>query len=149
MEREELMKRLAPCGLFCGNCVAFSGGAIQEHAQGLGEKLGENFHAYAERFAAMNPLFASYGQFRELLDWLAQGSCSGCRGAGCLFTACRVTECVREQSVDFCFQCAEFPCDRHAMPPGLAERWKANNEKMRDMGVEAYYDAFKDKPRYP
>ena len=149
MEYADILHRLAPCGLFCGNCVAFAGGAIQEHAQALAGKLGDNFGVYAERFAAMNPVFEGYSAFRELLDYMAQGSCSGCRGKGCLFKSCKVTECVRDKGVDFCFECKEFPCETHSMPPGLAERWQKNNEKMRDMGVGDYFDAFTNKPRYP
>jgi hypothetical protein len=149
MEREQLLRRLAPCGLNCGACIAFSDGPVRAHAQVLRGLLGPNFAAYAERFAGMNPVFEGYERFEALLDWLASGSCGGCRGEGCLFTACKVGLCVREQGVDFCFQCAEFPCGRHGMPELLAARWKANNERMKSVGVAAYHEAVKDKPRYP
>ncbi|MGE4290790.1 MAG: DUF3795 domain-containing protein [Desulfovibrio sp.] len=149
MNNEELLERMAPCGLHCGTCVAFADGPVRAHALALRELLGPNFAAYAERFAGMNPVFAGYDDFAALLDWLANGGCSGCRGAGCLFTACKVGHCVREQGVDFCFQCSAFPCERHGMPSALAERWKVNNERMRSVGVERYYEVLKTKPRYP
>lgn len=149
MNHEEMLRRLAPCGLNCGACVAFADGPVREHAAALRDLLGPNFKSYAERFAGMNPVFEEYEGFEKLLDWLAQGSCSGCRGAGCLFTACRVGHCVREQGVEFCFECREFPCDRHGLPAPLAERWKVNNERMKSVGVAAYYEILKEKPRYP
>lgn len=149
MTPQDLLDQLAPCGLFCGNCVAFAGSPVQRAAAGLSQGLGPNFASYAERFESMNPVFAEYPAFARVLRFLAQGSCTGCRKEGCLFRACAVPACVRTREVDFCFQCPDFPCKIHGMPGPLAERWRRNNEKMRDMGVEAYFLAFKDKPRYP
>ncbi|WP_419786114.1 C-GCAxxG-C-C family (seleno)protein [Pseudodesulfovibrio sp.] len=141
--------RLAPCGLSCGHCAAYAGGVAQTSAASLAAALGENFGSYAERFAASNPAFGNYAGFRELLDYLASGSCGGCREAGCLFQSCKVSDCVDEHEVDYCYECAEFPCDRHGMPGPLAERWRANNEKMAEVGVEAWYDGCCKRPRYP
>lgn len=149
MKHEELLRVLAPCGLNCGKCLAFRRGDIQRHAAGLRDGLGPNFAQYAERFAGMRPEFGGYGAFKDLLDALAEGSCTGCRQSGCLFAACGVTQCVRERGVDFCYQCVDFPCDRHGMPEQLAECWRVNNERMAASGAEAYYERIKDKPRYP
>jgi len=60
-----------------------------------------------------------------------------------------VHACVKERGVDFCFECDEFPCERTQLPPALYERWKNNNEAMKDLGVEGYYERIKDLPRYP
>lgn len=149
MDREALLRRVAPCGLHCGGCVAFAEGPVREHAEALRGLLGTNFAGYARRFEEMNPVFAHYPAFAELLDWLARGSCEGCRGRGCLFADCRVGICVRERGVDFCFECAEFPCERHGLPEMLAGRWKANNERMKSIGVEAWYELLRNRPRYP
>ncbi|MDD3313640.1 C-GCAxxG-C-C family (seleno)protein [Pseudodesulfovibrio sp.] len=147
---DELVRaRLAPCGLCCGRCVAYAGGPVRRSAAALAEALGENFAPYAERFAPMNPAFGHYAGFRELLDFLASGSCGGCRGQGCLFQSCKVPDCAREHGVDYCFECPEFPCDRHGLPGPLAERWRANNEKMAEIGVEVWYDGCCKRPRYP
>lgn len=146
---EYIKSRLAPCGLSCGKCLAYAGGPIQGLSAHLAEELGDNFGVYAERFEGMNPVFKNYTAFRELLDFFTEGSCSGCREKGCLFKDCKVTGCVKEKGIDYCFQCDEFPCDRHGMPDGLAERWQANNEKMRDIGIDAWFCGCKDNPRYP
>jgi hypothetical protein len=84
-----------------------------------------------------------------MLDFLASGSCTGCRDAGCLFKACAVPGCIKEHGVDYCFQCNEFPCQNHGMPAPLAERWRINNETMRDTGPNAYFFTAQVKPRYP
>ncbi|ADU61160.1 MAG: C-GCAxxG-C-C family protein [Pseudodesulfovibrio sp.] len=148
-EADFVRSRLAPCGLLCSSCLAFDGGPIQQNARALQAALGDNFAAYAERFAAMNPVFGDYPAFRRLLDYLASGSCTGCREAGCLFKSCGVTACVRERSLDYCFQCADFPCDHHGMPGPLAERWQANNEAMRALGPAPWFFTRHPKPRYP
>lgn len=148
--QEDFIKsRLAPCGLSCGKCLAYAGGPIQQLSLALGEELGDNFTAYAERFEGMNPVFKKYPAFREMLDFFGTGSCSGCWEKGCLFKDCKVTVCVREKGVDYCYQCDEFPCDRHGMPAGLAERWLANNKKMEEIGPAEWFYGCKDKPRYP
>ncbi len=147
--REQIKRHIAPCGLNCGKCLAFGGGEIQRLSRELGERLGPNFHAYADRLSAMNPVLEKYGAFRELLDYFASGECSGCRGKGCLFKACKVPACAAEHQVDFCYECGEFPCERHGMSGSLAERWQKNNEIMREKGLEAFYVLSADKPRYP
>lgn len=141
--------RLAPCGLICGTCAAFAHGPIQRAGRELRDRIGPNFAAYAERFAPMNPVFAKYADFAALLDFLAEGSCTGCREQGCLFQACKVADCAGEHSVDYCFQCAAFPCEDHGMPDRLAVVWRKNNERMRECGPAAWYRKLKDKPRYP
>lgn len=147
---DELLQRVGPCGLHCGGCLAFSGGPIHRHAEALAQALGPNFAAYAARFAAMgNPVFENYPAFRELLDYLAQGECTGCRDQGCLFKECKVPACCKEQGVDFCFQCAEFPCHKHGFSERLAELWQKNNEIMRAKGLREYYEIIRKRPRYP
>jgi len=60
-----------------------------------------------------------------------------------------VQECVREQGVDFCFECEEFPCGVHGFPEGLRKRWEGNNRRIKALGLERYYEEVKDEPRYP
>lgn len=148
-DRDAILQAIGPCGLHCGGCLAFAQGPIREHAERLRSLLGENFGAYAERFQHMNPVFANYPAFAALLELLSQGSCHGCREGGCLFKECAVPSCARERGVDFCHQCAVFPCDRHGFPEPLAQRWRKNNEIMREKGLEAFHQLVKDRPRYP
>ncbi len=146
---DDLVSRIAPCGLNCGACLAYRGGPIQSRAEEMLQALGPNFQAYAHRFQGMDPIFADYSTFARFLEYLAQGRCTGCRGEGCLFETCAVPACAKENEVEFCFQCAEFPCDRHGLPDRLAAIWKKNNEIMKTEGVRKFYYSIKNKPRYP
>ena len=50
--------------------------------------------------------------------------------------------------MDFCFQCDEFPCEKANFDEHLRRRWIAMNERMKEAGVETYYEETKDEPRY-
>jgi len=147
VEYEEILDRLAPCGLSCRKCFANTKGDIASLSAQLLERLA-GFEVYAERFSAFLPAFEDYPAFQGLLAHFAQGQCDGCRGGTHLNPNCRVTTCHGEKGVDFCFQCDEFPCDRTSFDPHLERRWRQMNERMREIGVEAYYEEAKDQPRY-
>ncbi len=149
MNREELTRLIAPCGLDCSKCLAFEEGDVRKNASELKKLLGNNFSGYASRFAGMNPVFEGYAEFARLLEYLASGTCGGCRKEGCLFGACRVRDCVREKGVDYCFECSLFPCEEHGLPEGLRQRWETSNLRMEEVGIESYYEEAKDRPRYP
>ena len=56
--------------------------------------------------------------------------------------------CHAEKGVDFCFQCDEFPCEKTHFDADLKRRWVQMNNRMKEVGVEAYYEETKDAPRY-
>jgi hypothetical protein len=147
MEYEDILDDLAPCGLSCRKCFANCEGEIAALSTQLRERLGA-FDIYAERFSAFLPVFTHYQSFKELLAYLAEGECRRCRKGVCLFPNCGVVTCYEEKGVDFCFQCDEFPCDKTNFDPHLERRWIQMNERMREIGVEAYYEETKDLPRY-
>lgn len=150
MHYETLLKILGPCGLNCSKCIAFKSGQIQLHSKALSELLGKNFSTYAETtFKNMEPAFGRYPAFKEILEFMAKGSCDGCRAGGCLYKECKLPHCIRHHGVEFCFQCPEYPCDRHGLPNRLEAIWRRNNNLMEETGVEAYFLEIKDKPRYP
>jgi hypothetical protein len=144
---DELLKVVAPCGLYCGKCLAYPESPISRLSRQLREELG-GFPAITRRFAAMDPVFDGYDQFQQILDKFAQGGCSGCRSGDCLYRGCRVKRCTLDKKLEFCFQCPDFPCSISEFPPSLKERWEAANRKMGEQGVLAYFEAVKDKPRY-
>jgi hypothetical protein len=147
--QREILRLVAPCGLYCGGCLAFVGGPIRSHARNLKNLLGPNFPAYAERLSAMNPALANYPAFAEMLDFLAQGSCGGCREGGCLLGNCGVRACVLERGVEFCGLCPDFPCASPGLPEGLLPLWQRNGELLRAKGPSAFLDLVRAKPRYP
>ena len=147
--RSELLRLVAPCGLYCGGCLAFAGGAIRNHARALRDLLGPNFDAYAKRMEAMNPVLCHYEGFADLLDFLSQGSCKGCREGGCLMGNCGVRTCALEREMDFCGLCPDFPCENPGLPEGLVERWRRNGEILREKGPASFLDLMRVRPRYP
>lgn len=145
----DLKERLAPCGLYCGKCFAFKDGDIHALSVQLRKKLG-HFEPYAERFAVqLSPVFRKYPEFKEFLDYLADAECGGCRKEKCKFYInCKVRQCALEKQVDFCCQCPEFPCRKTGLDENLYQRSVAINQRIREIGAEAYYEEVRDVPRY-
>lgn len=144
----EILGVLAPCGLNCMKCMSHAEGKIKHHSIKLLDLLGPTFDRYAERFRSFMPVFGNYPAFREMLEFLSSGDCSGCRNGMCRYPGCGVMKCYREKGVDFCFQCSEFPCGSSGFDPDLKKRWVEMNVRMKEIGVEAYYAETKDLCRY-
>ena len=147
---QKILEHLGPCGINCQKCFAFNDGSIKKHSEALRNELG-NFEIYAKRFSELlnAPIFSKYPDFKEMLDHFASSNCLGCRTQEChLFTTCNVRNCHKEKSVDFCFQCSEFPCKKTGFDEHLEQRWIKINQRMKEVGVVEYYNEIKDKARY-
>lgn len=150
MNNHELKDKFGPCGLLCEKCFAYSNGLIRYHAEQLKNQLG-NFDVYAQRFSKLlnEPRFENYATFKEFLSFLSLSNCKGCRKQEChLFTDCKVNHCYKDKGVEYCYQCAEFPCQNTGFDENLNLRWLKINERIREIGLENYYNEVKDKPRY-
>jgi hypothetical protein len=147
MKYKDILGILAPCGLNCRKCFAYSQGEIGILSTELQQRLG-SFDRYAERFSAFLPVFEHYPSFAELLAYFTQADCNGCREAGCKWPDCGVHTCYQRKGVDFCFECEEFPCEKTNFDPDLKRRWIDMNSRLNEIGVEAYYEETKDLPRY-
>lgn len=145
-----IKRRLAPCGLHCGKCFAFSDGDISNYSKLLADSLG-NFDVYAERFVELldEPVFQKYPDFKKFLSHLSKGSCNGCREEQCkLYKSCKVRACIEVKKVDFCFQCSEFPCEHTGFDTHLYNRHVKINQRMEEIGIEKYYEEVKNLSRY-
>lgn len=147
MDYNEILDFLAPCGLSCRKCFAYTKGDIACHSQKLRALLG-NFDVYAERFSAFLPAFKDYPSFKKMLAFFADPDCLGCRQGTCKYPNCGVAGCYQKKGVDFCFQCDAFPCKKTNFDPHLEERWIKMNERMKAIGVERYYEETKNLCRY-
>lgn len=150
MDYETIKSRLSPCGLHCGKCFAFQDGDIVSLSKQLKDSLGD-FDIYAKRFVTLldEPAFEKYPEFKVFLNKLSTPKCKGCRKEKCvLFKSCKVRECSEKKQVDFCFQCDEFPCNNTGFDEHLNKRSIEINLKMKEIGIEAYYESIKDKSRY-
>lgn len=84
-----------------------------------------------------------------MLRYFSEAKCNGCREQACaLFKNCNVRDCYRGKGIDFCFQCASFPCEQTGFDEHLQKRFISINEKIRKIGIENYYEEIKDVPRY-
>ena len=148
MTDERILKALAPCGLSCERCYAYQGGPIVQHATALKEAFGR-FDVFAERFVKMGmPEFENWSQFKTLLDYIAAGDCRGCRIEPNCRPNCGVAECQKAGKMDFCYECTEFPCKKTNFDDHLEARWITMNNRMKEIGPEAYYEETKKQPRY-
>lgn len=148
MSMEQALKALAPCGLDCSRCQRYAEGEIKATAQKMISLLG-NAAKLAPVLAGMNPAFAHYEDFMEILRFYSQADCVGCRNGAECFPPCAARICHREKAVDFCFQCDEFPCGRNGYSEDLTRRWKNMNQRMKEIGIEAFYAEQQKTPRYP
>lgn len=142
-----MVKRLAPCGIDCQRCMRFIDGDIAGHARELSRLL-TGFEKMAAMAAAHMPALAGYASFGAVLEFLSKASCTGCREGGMELPFCASRRCAPEKGIEFCFQCAEYPCKRNNYPPHLSAKWRTSNDRMKEIGVEAFYDEQLGTPRY-
>ena len=150
MNPEQIKDALAPCGLNCEKCFAHVDGDIRKYSLELKKALG-NFAPYAKRFVTLldDPVFKNYPAFQKMLDYLASENCRGCRKEQCkLFSDCGVRACHQDRQIDFCHQCDDFPCGKTNFDQGLYERWVAINLKIKEKGLNEFYEKSKTRPRY-
>ncbi len=150
MKTNSLLNKLAPCGLSCEKCFAYKSSDIKKHSIALRECLG-NFDKHAARFSVLldEPVFNLYPYFKTHLNFFANTDCEGCRKNTCkLFKACRVRECAKEKKIDFCYLCPEFPCNNTGFDENLETRWLQINARMKQVGIDIYYEETKDDKRY-
>jgi hypothetical protein len=144
---QQILGRLAPCGIDCQRCVMCADGVVQRTALELSVAL-EGFDKVAARMADHAPGLARYEEFQQVLGLLTEVSCTGCRAGGASLPFCAARTCFREHGVDYCFQCADYPCTHNDYPERFEQRWRATNDRMREVGVEQYYRESLRKPRY-
>lgn len=147
MNYDEVKSRLAPCRLDCSRCAGYQDGEINRLSRELLANLG-NYRRIAPIRARADQEFAHYEHFETILKTFATADCHGCRAANSRCPAiCKAKGCHREKGVDFCFQCAEFPCNSD-MEIVTGGRWRKMNERMDRIGPEAFYEEQVKMPRY-
>ena len=113
-------KRLAAvCGLFCPSCTVYIGAHEDpERLEGIARRVGQP------------------------VDKL---KCNGCRSEKRSYyceNLCTMYKCAAEKGIDFCGQCAEYPCAQlkvfQAEMPHRIELWQAQ-ERIKETGYEKWY----------
>ncbi len=148
MTRDELLEKLAPCGLDCSRCASFNNGEISEQSRALLSSLG-NYKRMAEKMSSFFEPFSQYEAFEKILSFFANAGCDGCRAGGknCL-PGCGIKSCFVKQDADFCGECRQFPCDKSGLKENLYQRWLENGGIIKEKGAEAFYDIQAEKARY-
>jgi hypothetical protein len=147
MTEPTVLQAIAPCGLVCHTCAAAKGGIIHQHSQPLLHYL-EGFDVFADKLSAFDPRLKKYAEFREVLELLGEGHCSGCRDGQAKLPGCGIAPCVQDKGVDFCYECSDFPCAKADFEPLLKDKWLKANERMNEIGPEAYLEETKSKSHY-
>lgn len=148
MDYTSVLKHLAPCGLDCARCADYEHGEIKSLSAKLSQALGNNYARVAQMKSDNKEAFKNYAHFEEILSAFLQASCSGCRGDNVLCPIeCTAKTCARERNIDFCFQCADYPCEVQ-FSGRLRERWIKINNRMKEIGVVDYYFEQLKSPRY-
>jgi len=147
MDYNQVVQRLAACGLDCSRCADYKNGGIRE----LSAKLSGLLNGY-DRLAKIKsekiPAFEGYEEFKKVINMFAEASCGGCRSDNvkCPIT-CHAKTCHKEKKVDFCFQCNEYPCNKQ-FEGKLRERWININNRIKEIGIINYYLEQSKLPRY-
>ena len=158
MDKQTLLHYIAPCSLSCYTCPGLKDGAISECAK----KLCNYFTGYYDFNDANIPeqyraWLVEFETFYKKLDRYTPSKCPGCRNnptsnAGCI-AGCVVPTCVKEHGVDFCADCSEFPCQRArdffaTVNEVIGIDWENGNSRIREIGVERYFNEKKDISHY-
>ncbi|UCC16670.1 MAG: DUF3795 domain-containing protein [Dehalococcoidales bacterium] len=114
----DYLKMTAPCGLDCFNCIYYLANESEEARQQL------------ERDTRLNGIPV------ELM------LCQGCRNQKGVLDShkhffnrsgpCYVYKCTSEKNINFCYECADFPCD-HLHPRADRSTQLPHNIKVFDL----------------
>lgn len=127
-------KYIAYCGLYCGHC--YSRTHVAPTAQMLRAQM------RLQGFESFGPYMQDYEAFWRFLTTLVEDEgCPGCRQEGGS-PACAIRVCARERKLEACPLCGDYPCDKLAWVDASTAypMLKADNELMREKGLEAWAD---------
>lgn len=145
--KEEILKSIAPCSMFCSTCTGCEYGQISYHAKKL-LKLLEGHEEFLDKNlkAEYRHKLDEYKTFHKKLKKYAYPKCSGCRtnrAAGCSIKNCIIPDCTKEHGVNFCAECTEFPCSKvneSIYKKTTVEKWLKGNKEIQEDGIDAYYE---------
>ncbi|SHO48448.1 DUF3795 domain-containing protein [Desulfopila aestuarii] len=107
----------APCGIDCFNCLLF-----------VDMQQSNERKAFNERHPQMSGL-----------------NCQGCRQQNCpmLSGPCKTRQCVEDREIEFCHECADFPCALLAPVADQAGKFPHNMKvynlcRIKSVGVDQW-----------
>ena len=107
---EEDENLIAYCGLYCGDCHAYTG-KIPDLARDLRKELRKSkYDKFAEFIAtySFGKDFKHYIECYKLLGAMVKFRCEkGCRAGGGL-QSCKIRKCCQKKDIEGCWECHEF-----------------------------------------
>ena len=124
------------CGDYCPTCD-WHLGKIRNVAQQLLD-LTEKHRELG--YIAENWKTCNFEELLKGLDWLSKDVyCrGGCCRAGDGWSDCPIRKCCIEKGVDFCYECAKFPCQTLKEHPLFGLEYIKCLEEIRDTGLEEW-----------
>jgi hypothetical protein len=128
------------CGLYCGDCIRYRSKASDLAKSLLKEFETTKFSEYAKVKRSHVPELESYEQVVSVLTAISQLKCeTPCRlgGDGCA-GSCLIIKCVREKSLEGCWECAEYEtCEKvDFLKPFHGDTPLRNLRKIKELGIE-------------
>lgn len=150
MDKNLILQKVAPCSLMCHTCSAFSKGVICESAKTLSKYLDGMKEFYQKH---MPDAVQSYTEFQKVLGFYSAGPCRGCRSKEhnrCSIQGCFLLECTKEHGIDFCGECAKFPCGKteSLFETEVYNQWLHGNQQIKEKGIEEFWKENSQKPHY-
>lgn len=150
MDKNEILKKVAPCSLMCQTCSAYNDGVICKASKTLLKYLDGIEEFYKKHIP---DAVESFNNFEDVLCIYSSASCSGCRSTehnGCSIKGCFLLECTREHGIDFCGECSEFPCKKttELFEEEVYRQWLNGNQQIHDHGIESFWENNSEKPHY-
>ena len=150
MDKEELLKKVAPCSLVCHTCSVYEHGVICKSAKQLLRYL-EGFYEFNEKHLPYE--VERYITFQEKLIKYSLGKCSGCRDRedhGFCIKGCFLLECTKGRGISYCGECTLFPCNKVAgiFPEKVYAQWLKGNQEVKELGIEGFWNKNCEKPHY-
>ncbi len=104
-----------------------------------------------KRFERSDRLFSLCGLNCGLCPMNIRGKCGGCFSESPCYPGCPIAPCsVRHGSVEYCFQCEQYPCRRYDgidLHDSLISHRNQKKDllKAKQLGIEAYLNEQKEK----
>lgn len=153
--KNQILTSIAPCSMFCQTCTGCKYGSISHHAKKLIHLLKghEEFLKHNLKPEYQHKL-KEFHIFHKKLKKYAEPKCGGCREnrhPNCCIKNCIIPECAKKHNVFFCADCPEFPCNNineDTYKTTTIKKWKTGNEEIQKIGIENYYEKYKDISHY-
>ena len=129
------------CGLYCELCA--QRGRIPTQATALKESMAKEGWDFFGEY-----IYDDFEDFWKILDTLSDknSSCPGCRQGGG-DPECKIRDCARENKVDVCPLCDDYPCDLIKEFDKVYPLTISDGNRMSEIGLEAWIEEQKERAR--